>query len=292
MHNNTLKNIIKIFLLLAIANNCFAEKICIPEKQWFIPKTGDLFTFEQYLSQMPSQGILLLGEHHENKSHHRWQLNVLKALHNKQANMAIGLEMFPQYLQPVIDQWLENKISNETFILRSQWQEVWAYDFADYLPLFQFAKDNHIPLFAINVQKALLQMSREVGWKNIPVDHRQGISNPAQPSKNYLRQLATSFQRHYPPDTKIDKHAFFRFVEQQLIWDRAMAQGLANRKADFDLIVGILGSGHIINDFGVPHQLRDLKQRNITSYIPWDENLDCGSISSQFADAIFSPATL
>jgi len=276
-------------LLLSISHTSVAQNTCIPENQWFVPKTGNIFPFKDYFSHIPSQGIILLGEHHENRAHHQWQLDVLAAMHKKQPNMVIGLEMFPQYLQNVLDEWIDGKIDKEAFIQRSQWDEIWAYDFEDYFPLFKFAQSKHIPLIAINVQKALLQMSRQVGWKNIPVDHRQGITDPAQPSKNYIRQLAVSFRRHFDPNTKVDKQAFSRFVEQQLLWDRAMAQGLAKNKTKYPLIIGLLGSWHIINGFGVPHQLRDLGQNEIVSFVPWDEHLDCQSISDQFADAIYGP---
>jgi len=285
-----IKNLSAFILLLIISSTSAAQNTCIPKNQWFIPKTGDIFPFKDYFSQIPTQGIILLGEHHENRAHHQWQLDVLMEMHKKQPHMAIGLEMFPQYLQQVLDEWVAGKINKETFIQRSQWDEIWAYNFEDYLPIFKFAQDKHIPLIAINVQKALLQMSRQVGWKNIPIDHRQGITDPAQPSKNYLQQLAVSFRRHFDPNTKVDKQAFARFVEQQLLWDRAMAQGLAKNKAKHPLIFGLLGSWHIINGFGVPHQLRDLGQNKIISFVPWDDHLDCQSISDQFADAIYGPA--
>lgn len=272
-------------LLTSLTAN--AQNQCIPENQWFEPKTGELYSFNDYVSQLPTQGILLLGEHHENPAHHRWQLAVLKANYKNQPNMAIGLEMFPQYLQGLLDDWVNHEIDTETLLKRSQWDQIWAYDFQDYLPIFHFARKNKIPLLAINVQKSLLKMVRDVGWKNIPEDHRQGITDPAKPSKDYLRQLAVSFRRHYDPAVKVDKNAFFRFVEQQLLWDRAMAEGLAKHKSTYPLIVGMLGSWHIINGFGVPHQLTSIGHNNITSLIPWDENLDCSSISSQFSNAIF-----
>ena len=289
------KKIVKTFFLFTLITICsvqnsFSQETCIPENQWFSPSTGQISPFDEYLSHMPNKGIILLGEHHENAAHHQWQLNVLSALYKKESNMAIGLEMFPQYLQPVLDDWIDNKIDKEAFIQQSQWNEIWAYEFSDYLPLFEFAQKNHIPLIAINVQKTLLQMVRKVGWENIPKDHRQGISNPATPSKNYVRQLAASFQRHFEPGTKINKKSFLKFIEQQLLWDRAMAQGLAKNTSKYPLIVGLLGSWHIINGFGVPHQLKDLEQDKITSLIPWDEHLDCQSISDQFADAIYGTA--
>lgn len=285
--NNHFKHLLAIALTLGISAHALAKNNCIPDNQWFVPKTGGLYSFQDYLAHIPSQGIVLLGEHHENSAHHRWQLAMLTALHKKQPQMAIGLEMFPRYLQNVLDDWINNKISKADFLRQTQWDKIWAYNFNDYLPLLNFARDKQIPLIAINIQKSLLKMAREVGWKNIPDNHRQGITNPATPSKHYLRQLAVSFRRHFEPSVKIDKQAFSRFVEQQLLWDRAMAQGLASKKTAFPLIVGILGSWHIINGFGVPHQLKDLGQSDIVAYVPWDEHLDCSRISDQFSDAIF-----
>ena len=289
--NSNIKITVAFIFLLIISTPNFAQNSCIPENKWFIPKTGEISTFTEYVSQIPNSGIILLGEHHENVAHHQWQLKTLSALYKKEPNMAIGLEMFPQYLQNVLDDWVNNKIDKKTFIELSQWDEIWAYEFDDYLPLFEFARKNHIPLIAINVQKSLLQMIRKVGWKNIPENHRQGISDPAQPSKNYVRQLAVSFQRHFDPDKKINKKSFLKFVEQQLLWDRAMAQGLAKNTSKYPLIVGLLGSWHIINGFGVPHQLKDLNQKQIVSFVPWDEHLDCETISDQFADAIYGAST-
>ena len=53
---------------------------------------------------------------------------------------------------------------------------------------------------------------------------------------------------------------FQRFVEAQLTWDRAMAEALAGAKRTFSdaTIVGVLGSGHVQDGYGVPHQLKDL----------------------------------
>jgi len=269
----------------------FAADSCIPKNQWFVPATGDLFTSKEYHQQIPSTGIVLLGEHHENSSHHQWQMNVIKSLHKKQPDMAIGLEMFPRYLQHLLDDWLNRKIDNKTFVSLSQWDDIWSVDFNEYRPIFEFARDNKIPLVAINVQKQLLQMVREVGWNNIPQNHRQGISDPAKPSKNYLRQLAVSFQRHFTDPSQIDQRAFARFVEQQQLWDRVMAEGLAENTPKYPLVVGIMGSWHIINGFGVPHQLKDLKQNQVVSYVPWDRHLDCEALSDQFASAIYGAST-
>jgi membrane-associated protease RseP (regulator of RpoE activity) len=83
---------------------------------------------------------------------------------------------------------------------------------------------------------------------------------------------------------------FQRFVEAQLTWDRAMAQALAGAKRKFSdaTIVGVLGSGHVADGHGVPHQLKDLGVTAQTSFIPVSADTACTLIGTSFADAVFA----
>ncbi len=42
------------------------------------------------------QDVVLLGEQHDSEDHHRWQLQMLSALHAQRPEMVIGFEMFPR----------------------------------------------------------------------------------------------------------------------------------------------------------------------------------------------------
>ena len=53
------------------------------------------------------------------------------------------------------------------------------------------------------------------------------------------------------------------------------------------LVVGIMGTGHILHGFGVPHQLKDLGVNGITTLIPWDTNKSCKQLTDGYADAVF-----
>jgi len=262
---------------------------CVPDGQWLIPKSGNILTDEEYLSNLPKDSIVLLGEHHANHSHHVWQLNVIKKLHQSQPNMILGMEMFPRNVQPILDQWINGELSKTEFHEQVNWDTIWAFNFEDYYPILKFAQDNNIPLVALNVDKQLLQTVREVGWHKIPEEQRQGISNPARPSRAYAKQLAVSFKRHSPPTRSLDKIGFKHFVQKQLLWDRAMAEALAKTQNENpgQMVVGMMGSWHIIDKHGVPYQLEDLDAGKAITMVPWDNNLTCNSISKRFADAIY-----
>jgi membrane-associated protease RseP (regulator of RpoE activity) len=86
-----------------------------------------------------------------------------------------------------------------------------------------------------------------------------------------------------------------RFVESQQVWDRAMAQGIADARARDPqaLVVGIMGSGHVLDGHGVPHQLRDLGVKDVVAFVPWDRGEDCSRLVVGLADAVFGmPAPL
>jgi membrane-associated protease RseP (regulator of RpoE activity) len=107
--------------------------------------------------------------------------------------------------------------------------------------------------------------------------------------------LSSSRASHMPePDEAALAQAmkepeFKRFVEAQLTWDRAMAEALASAKRKFSnaTVVGILGSGHVADGHGVPHQLKELGVTALTTLIPVSTDEACTLVGTSYADAVF-----
>ena len=117
-------------------------------------------------------------------------------------------------------------------------------------------------------------------------------SDLAPASAAYIERLFESYTQHtekkQPAPARTDPE-FRNFVEAQLVWDRAMAQALAEvaaRKPDA-LVVGVMGSQHIAHGDGVPHQLQSLGIKHIASLLPWDRGADCSQFSADLATAVF-----
>ena len=144
---------------------------------------------------------MLLGESHTDVDHHHWQLHTLAALHGRGGNVVIGFEAFPRRLQSVLDDWVAGKLTDEAFLKASEWRQVWGYDAALYMPLFQFARLNRIPMIALNVERTLVSQVGQQGWEAVPVAEREGLSDPAPASAAYQRELARVFamKRTMPP---------------------------------------------------------------------------------------------
>src|SRR6266852_841122 len=265
---------------------------CATYGSWIDLKTGQPIDRGELLRDLVAKtAVVLLGESHTDADHHRWQLHTLAALHGRGGNIVIGFEAFPRRLQSVLGDWVEGKLTDEAFLKASEWRQVWGYDAALYMPLFQFARLNRIPMIALNVEQKLVSRVGQQGWVGVPASEREGLSDPAPASPAYQRELAhvylikktmppgadpfSSSQGPSPPEPDeaalaeaVKQPEFKRFVEAQLTWDRAMAEALAGAKRKFSdaTVVGILGSGHVAGGYGVPHQLKDLGIADLTAF--------------------------
>lgn len=246
------------------------------------------------LAGMAQRDVVLLGERHDDDDHHRWQMQVLAALHAQRPDMVIGFEMFPRRVQPALDRWVAGELTVKEFLDQTGWDKFWNMPAGLYLPLFQFARINRIPMVALNVDRKLTKAITEKGWNSVAEAEREGVGRPAPPPEAYRNFLLEIYREHAAmrgedgAKAKKTDRAFLNFVESQTTWDRAMAEALARRlAAGKPLVVGVMGSGHIRHGHGVPHQLRSLGLKNVGTLIPLPADSDCREIRSGLADALF-----
>lgn len=276
-----------------------ASAICLEESGWWVPGTraAQRSDSRRVLGLVVRRDVVLLGEEHDDADHHRWQLQVLAGLHALRPKLVIGFEMFPRRVQPVLDRWVAGELSVTEFLAQTEWDEVWAHPAELYLPLFEFARMNRIPMLALNVDRQLIRKVAASGWAAVPADQREGVGNPAPAPAAYREFLSDVHRQHASlrggsADGPGPDPAFDRFVESQLVWDRAMAEILARGKAAGGrgpLVVGIVGSGHLRFGHGVAHQLRALGIASTATLLPLPvAGAECTGLPAQLADALFA----
>ncbi|WP_343714676.1 ChaN family lipoprotein, partial [Inquilinus sp.] len=111
---------------------------------------------------------------------------------------------------------------------------------------------------ALNVDRELVRAVGAEGWAALQARPDLDLGRPVPPSPEYNKYLAAAFAGH-GRGTEGDalNRGFRRFVDVQLLWDRAMATRIAEaRAAGIPLVVVLAGSGHVRD--GIPRQLRDL----------------------------------
>jgi len=251
------------------------------------------------LTGMAKRDVVLLGEQHDADDDHRWQVQVLAALHAQRPDMVIGFEMFPRRVQPALDGWVAGNLTVKQLLEQTQWDSVWSLPAELYLPLFQFARINRIPMVALNIDQKLTRSIAEKGWDAVPEPEREGVGRAAPASQAYRDFLFEVYGGHSHSrggdGAKAQKTdaAFGRFVESQTAWDRAMAEALARyvvpgSTGEKRLVVGVMGSSHVRFGYGVPHQLRDLGVKSVGTLMTVPVGLDCKELQPGLADAVFA----
>ncbi len=238
---------------------------CPAPGQWLQPE-GARLAPDALFAELAERDVVLLGEQHDDMDHHRWQLHTLAGLHGRRPDMVIALEMLPRESQPALDAWVAGELGEQAFIDESRWNTAWGFDPALYFPILHFARLHRVPLKAINVTPELRGRLVDEGWEAVPEAERFGITAPVEPPAAYRERLAEVYAQH---PSRVGEAGLERFIEAQLVWDRAMAYGLAQAQEEAHLVVGLIGQGHLQYEHGVPHQLTALSVESHATLLPW-----------------------
>lgn len=234
--------------------------------------------------------VLLLGEAHDRYDIHRWRLHVCAAMRALRNDVAVGFEMFPRRLQPVLDEWVAGKLDRQAFLEAVEWGKVWGYAADLYLPIFHFCREFAVPMLALNCHRELVTRVSKEGWAAIPVEERDGLS-PAVDATPAYRQYLFDITGGGSPARKATSPGapeFDRFVRAQQTWDRAFACNIERALATDEppLVIGIIGRGHLEYGHGTPFQLTALGVGNVTTLLPNDQPV-VGSEAKGIARAMF-----
>lgn len=262
-----------------------------PPGTWFSPARGAPIGFDAVLDHAGKQSAVLLGETHDRPEIHRWQLHVIAALHARGRPIAVGFEMFPRRLQPVLDRWVAGELDTDSFLVEAEWFDVWGFDPELYLPIFQFCRAQRVPMLALNCYRALVTRVRLEGWAAIPEAERDGLTPSAPPTegyRGYLTRLMGGMRE--TGGAQIANTSFDGFIAAQQTWDRAFAENIAKylKQSPEALVVGIIGRGHLEFGHGTPHQLRALGVNDFAVLLPAHTPASVSwELESGISDAVF-----
>lgn len=274
-----------------------ADDGCPPPDQWYQPLQREAVSEESVLKGVVGKPVVLLGEHHGNALHHVWQKKILTALRAAGPNIVVALEMLPREAAPTVELFYQGKIPLEQFVRDSHWDDYWAYPVELYAPVLDFIRDNGVATTPVNISREWLDAVSQRGLENVFAgSDSPPFQRPAAAPREYLLTLARSFRRHRAagddtPFSVEEGQRFRRFVDVQLAWDKALADGVKRLlMANPDSTVVLLaGTWHVVNGHGVVHQLAAMDVADVAVLVPWDEHIDCAELTLNFADAVFYP---
>ena len=266
------------------------EHVDHPRATWIDPSSGRQLAARDLLVDMSRRQVVLLGETHTVAEIHRWQLYVVTTLHFLRESIAVGFEMFPRRVQPVLDDWIDGGLGTGAFLDRVEWGSVWGYDPELYLPLFHFCRQHRVKMLALNCHRPLVTRVGKEGWDAISEQDRDGLTPSAEATPAYREYLFGLGLNRSPtgPRSAMDP-SLDRFIRAQQTWDRAFACNIARAliAPDPPLVVGIIGRGHLEYGHGTPYQLRDLGVSSLGVLLPSSSGLHDIAKNKGIADAIF-----
>ena len=118
--------------------------------------TGAIIARNELVQRLSTASIVYVGESHTNRDHHAVQLAVIQALAPDNPDLAIGMEMFNRPSQEVLDAYLAGNLTEREFLKKSNYYEMWGYDYRLYRDIINFAKKHKLPIVALNIEKEMV----------------------------------------------------------------------------------------------------------------------------------------
>lgn len=284
-----MKQLFMALIALMILNGCLWANRKSENYRLFDVERGKETTLVQALSNLRKKRIILVGEHHNQKSHHMAQFLIIQALHDSGVSVAIGLEMFRTESQNALDRWVSGKMSERDF--QKVYYENWNFPWPFYSKIFEYARTMKIPLVGLNVSRAITQQVARRGFQSLSKGEKEKLPNVVcRVDRDYMAFIKKAYGAYAH-----GRLNFTYFCEAQLVWDKVMAiNALEYLKANpkFSMIL-LTGTGHAWKK-GIPEQIRQRSELPYTVILPHvPGKIELGDVSVKEADYIMlDPLTL
>ena len=227
------------------------------EEIYHLP-TGLRVSIDGMIEMLSGARLVSVGETHDNLNDQRVELTVVRELHRRfPGKVAVGMEMFREPQQAVLDRWVRGELTELEFLKASKWYETWGFDFGAYRDLLLFAKENRIDVIALNPSKELQEAVRRAGLDNVPEDVRRKLPEVGETDPWQRAVLDGVFKGHAGHGG--GDESFDSFLRIQLLWEETMAQAvvdyLKSPRGEGKRMVTITGGWHVKYGFGLPKKV-------------------------------------
>ncbi|HEX9901897.1 MAG TPA: ChaN family lipoprotein [Acidobacteriota bacterium] len=243
-------------LRLAIGDPQFKDRTLeIQAGQIVSSALGRSVSWEFMAEDLARVKFIYIGETHNSLPNHDLQFRILQALSQKDANLALGLEMFPSASQEVLNKWSLGLLTEEEFLREARWYVVWNYHWGFYRRIFGLAKERSIPLRALNVDRDIITKVRMKGWEGLSDEEKALVPKPDLSNQDHKALIKAVFSaEELPPQMKGAglEVVFEGLYRAQSAWDEVMAANtlLASAQGKRRVVV-LAGSGHLLYSLGI-----------------------------------------
>jgi uncharacterized iron-regulated protein len=235
--------------------------------------TGELIAARELARRLADVRVLFIGEEHTNGEFHRVQLRMIEALHAAGRKVIVGLEMFPWTTTTPLERWSRGELTEAQFLDEAGWYESWSHHWGGYRDIFLFARDNRLRLVGINAPRDVVRNVRAKGLDSLDAATRRRMPPAIDITSADHRALVSSyFAADDPLHSKLSPEQAEGLYQAQVTWDAAMGwnagQALSTPLDPQEIVVVLIGSGHVAYGLGAERQLAPAFKGRIASLIP------------------------
>jgi uncharacterized iron-regulated protein len=229
-------------------------------------------------AQLNAADVVFVGENHDHKQGHMLELTLLTEMHRRNPAVVLSLEMFERDVQEVVDEYLEDYVTESSFL---QAARPWPNYKEDYRPLIEFCKQNRLPVIAANAPRRYVNIVSRKGQgalKPLPRVARgylAALPYSMEIPAGYSKQLDEVFGTPHgeEPHAKTTSTASAstasastasastaNLKEAQGLWDATMADSIARavRRHPGHRILQVNGCMHSDSGYGIADRLHKL----------------------------------
>lgn len=264
----------------------------IPQSVSSQPTEGELFnangtkaSLSDVLATAKSYDYILIGETHNVACDHIVQAKIIAAFAESGMRFTVGMEMFAQDKQPMLDAVNNGTIPLAEFPTKVDWKEAWGFPYSLYEPIIDLIYAHKIKLYALNFPFDIARKIGDEGMDSLTPEERNYLpKNPIPCMEAQEEDLARVHDKHVelmakgkdnPKAAEVAKKSLARYRKRffliQSMWDTGMAeQAIAIRKSTNLPIVILSGTGHVEHGWGISYRLSKLDpDAKVLLIVPW-----------------------
>lgn len=188
--------------------------------------SGRLLTIEEAAEDLAGRSdVVVFNEFHDQPLLHELEARVWQELYRqKPESVALSMEMFERDVQPVLDAYLADEITEPEFLSHSR---PWPHYAADYRPLVEFAKDHRLGVVAANIPRPLAAAYAKTGM--LPEDGKAYLPRRTYaPEGDYKKRFFAVMAGMEAQGMKVPPERYQAMYQAQCLKDDTMAESIAD----------------------------------------------------------------
>ena len=250
---------------------------------WVDGRTGAALDFTAVVARLKAHRVVMVGEQHDQPSHHEVQRRVVEVLAAEAPGLVVGLEMLTWDKQPALDRFNGGALDVAGLGAVVDWKVAWGFPLALYAPILSTGHGAGARFVALNAPRELVRSLRTKGLEGLSAEERALIPELDLDDALHRRWFESVFSSAGHPLKPADLDGFYR---AQVLWDEAMADRAARAVVDDKAarVVVLAGSGHIAAGRGVPQRIERRLQMPVLTVLPL--TVDADSVDDEIRGAV------